>query len=167
MQQRLGITVRSVHPDSAPDPVAAVEVSGDDSSVPLCGSDDLTVRLHWQEGENHSLRGEVLAENVGPRACRLGMKPGVRPLASDGKPLAAECIQTLEMVYPSHVLLQPGEQARASVAWSGWCGEPASGQTVVSWDGGSALVQAQGPRQPGCDEERPQNLSSDWFRKTR
>jgi hypothetical protein len=38
--------------------------------VPLCGSDDLAVVVSW-ERDGAALDGQVIAENVGGRACRL------------------------------------------------------------------------------------------------
>ena len=57
--------------------------SGD--AVPLCGSDDLAVVVSW-EHDGTALSGQVIAENVSGRACRLRHKPGVTPLQSDGTP---------------------------------------------------------------------------------
>ena len=41
-----------------------------DDAVPPCGPDDLTVVVKW-ERDGAGLRGQVMAENVGGRACRL------------------------------------------------------------------------------------------------
>ena len=57
--------------------------SGD--AVSLCGSDDLAVVVSW-EHDGTALSGQVIAENVSGRACRLRHKPGVTPLQSDGTP---------------------------------------------------------------------------------
>jgi site-specific recombinase XerC len=50
-----------------------------------CGSDDLAVVVSW-EHDGTALSGQVIAENVSGRACRLRHKPGVTPLQSDGTP---------------------------------------------------------------------------------
>src|SRR5205823_2372081 len=50
------------------------------------------------------------------------------------------------------VILEPGQLASASISWSGWRGRSASGRIVVSWEGGSATVDAAGPIEPGPPE---------------
>jgi hypothetical protein len=57
-----------------------------DDAVPLCGSDDLAVVVNW-EHDGPALDGQVIAENVSGRACRLADKPGVTPLQPDGTAL--------------------------------------------------------------------------------
>jgi hypothetical protein len=136
----------------------------DDSppALPLCGSEDLAVTVRW-ETDGTSLRGQVIAQNVASRACRLAGKPGIAPLGLDGTPLPAETIITLEMIHPGYVILQPGQRATAPVSWGNWCGQQASARARVSWQGGEAVADVHGPVQPGCCQGRPGNLSSSWF----
>lgn len=134
----------------------------DEPPVPLCRSDDVVVSLRW-ERSGDALVGEVIAENVVGHACRLGGKPTLTPLRQDGEPLPTQHIVTLEARVPSFVVLQPGQRATARVSWGGWCGDPASGRVVIGWEGGSAVADVQGPRQPGCPEGGGANLSSSWF----
>lgn len=129
--------------------------------IPECGPDDLAVSLRW-ERDGDELRGEVVAENVGRRVCRLGNKPTVQPLDLDGEPLPTEFLVTMELRLPPHVDLRPGQRARAHVSWGSWCGAPASSRAVVGWQGGSTVVDVQGPCQPEYTGD-PQNLSSGWF----
>jgi hypothetical protein len=131
-------------------------------ALPLCGSEDLAVTVRW-ERHGTGLRGQVIAQNAGSRACRLAGKPGVAPLGLDGMPLPAETIITLEMIHPGYVILQPGQRAAAPVGWSNWCGQQASARARVSWQGGEAVADVHGPVQPGCCQGRPGNLSSSWF----
>lgn len=118
--------------------------------------------LRW-ERSGDALAGEVVAENITGRACRMEGKPALTPLGLDGQPLPTQHIISLELRVPSYVVLQPGQRAAARVRWGGWCGEPCSGRVRVRWEGGSAVVDVQGPRQPACPEEGGGNLTSSWF----
>ena len=133
-----------------------------DDAVPLCGSGDLAVTVSW-ENDGAGLRGQVIAENVSDRACRLAGKPQVQPLHPDGTPLPVETVISLEMRTPGYVILSPGERAAARVSWASWCGPRASGRAQVSWNGGSALAEVRGPAQPECVQGRSGNLTSSWF----
>jgi hypothetical protein len=135
----------------------------EDARIPPCGSDDLAVSVRWTRAVGGGLRGEVVAENVSGRACRLGNKPALRPLGLDGQPLGVDQAITLELRLPPFVILQPGRRASASISWSGWSGRPASGRIIVFWEGGSAAVDAEGPVQPGPPERGAGGLSSSWF----
>lgn len=136
----------------------------EEARVPPCGSDDLAVSVRWFRATGGGLRGEVVAENVSGRVCRLGRKPGLQPLGLDGQPLGVDQWITLEMRIPPFVILGPGQLASASISWSGWSGRSASGRIVVSWEGGSATVDATGPTEPGPPERGVAgNLSSSWF----
>jgi Protein of unknown function (DUF4232) len=129
--------------------------------VPACGPDDLAVTVNWERA-GPGLRGRVIAENVGARACRLANKPSVRPLRPDGSPLPVETIITLELRHPGYVTLQPGQRAASPVAWGSWCGEQASDRARVDWSGGSAVAVVHGPVQPEC-AGAPDNITSSWF----
>jgi hypothetical protein len=134
----------------------------DDDTVPPCGSDDLAVVVRW-ERDGTGLRGQVIAENVGNRACQLANKPTVAPLHSDGTPLPVKTIVTLEWRNPGYVNLQPGQRAAATVFWGSWCGQQASDQALVTWPGGSTTARVNGPTQPECGPNRAGNLTSSWF----
>ena len=86
------------------------------------------------------------------------------PLDQDGNPLPATTVITLEWIGPGYAVLSPGDTAAARVGWPNWCGAPASGRALVSWDGGSAVAEVHGTVQPGCEPGRPGNLTSSWFR---
>jgi len=133
--------------------------------MPACGPDDLSVTVRW-ERDGGGLRGQVIAENTGERACRLPGKPGVTPLGVDGKPLPVETVITLEWVSPGYVALEPGQRAAAPVAWDGWDGLAASAQAQVTWPGGAAMAAVEGPAQPAATGA-PSNISSSWFRLLR
>jgi Protein of unknown function (DUF4232) len=133
-----------------------------EEDVPLCGPDDLAVVVSW-EREGIALTGQVTAENVGGRACRLAGKPEVTPLEPGGGPLPVKTIVTAEKRMPGYVILQPGQRAVSRLVWGSWCGQPASDRARVMWPGGSAVAQVHGPVQPGCAENQPGNLSSSWF----
>jgi Protein of unknown function (DUF4232) len=134
----------------------------DDDAVLACRPDDLAVVVIWERAGT-GLRGQVIAENAGGRACRLAGKPAVTPLRPDGSPLPALTITTQEWRSPGYVLLRPGQRAAARVSWASWCGQPASGQARVDWPGGWAVAQVHGPTQPECAEHQPGNLTSSWF----
>ena len=119
--------------------------------------------VQWTKDENGGLRGEVVAANVSGRTCRLGNKPGLRPIGVDGQPLDVRQYVTLELRVPPFVVLRPGQRASAPIHWSGWHGRPASGRIIVSWEGGSATVDAEGPAQPGVPTHGRGNLISSWF----
>jgi hypothetical protein len=136
--------------------------SQDDDEVPLCGSDDLSVVVSW-EHDGTGLDGQVIAENVSGRACRLESKPGVTPLRPDGTPLPVETIVTLELKLPPYVILEPGQRAASPVHWGSWCGERASDRARVDWPGGSKVATVRGPTEPECSPAQD-NLTSSWFR---
>jgi hypothetical protein len=133
-----------------------------DDSVPLCGPDDLAVTVRW-ERDGTGLRGQIIAENIGPRACELAFKPTVTPLRPDDTPLPTRTSVTLEMQIPGYVILQPGDRAASRISWSSWCGEQASDRAHVEWHGGAATAEVEGPVQPDCDPDNPDNLSSYWW----
>lgn len=139
--------------------------SDDDSpsALPLCGPDDLAVSVRWERHDG-GLRGQVMARNIGSRACRLAGKPGIVPLGADGTPLPAQTVNTMEMVGPGYVVLRPGERAEAPASWASWCGPPASARARVIWPGGAAVADVHGPMQPECSQEGLGNLGSGWFR---
>jgi hypothetical protein len=139
-----------------------VPASQDDDAVPLCGSDDLEVVVQWEHG-SPGLDGQVIAENVSGRACRLGHKPGVTPLQPDGTPLSVETLVTLEEKIPPYVIIEPGQRAAARVHWRAWCGQQASDRARVDWFGGSTAAKVHGPTQPECSPGQPDNLTSSWF----
>ena len=139
-----------------------VPASQGDDAVPQCGSDDLAVVVNW-EHDGPALGGQVIAENVSGRACRLANKPEVTPLQPDGAPLPVKTIISLEMKMPPHVILQPGQRAGARVYWGSWCGQQASDRARVDWPGGSAVAKVRGPVQPDCSPGQPGNLTSGWF----
>jgi Domain of unknown function (DUF4232) len=132
------------------------------AEMPACGPDDLSVTVRW-ERDGDGLRGQVIAENTGGRACRLPGKPGVRPLGLDGKPLPVETVITLEWVSPGYVALEPGQRAAAPAAWGGWDGPAASSRAQVTWEGAAVTAAVEGPAQPAATEP-PCNISSSWFR---
>jgi hypothetical protein len=130
--------------------------------MPPCGSGDLAVDVNW-EHDGDGLRGQVVAENVSGRACRLAGKPAVTPMQLGGAPLPVTTTVTMEMVEPGYVIVQPGERAAAPAVWGSWCGQQASDRARVDWPDGSTVAQVHGPPQPGCIEGRPENLTSSWF----
>jgi hypothetical protein len=132
-------------------------------ALPLCGPEDLAVTVRWEQ-DGTGLRGQVTARNAGSRACRLAGKPGVTPLGLDGVPLPAGTVITLEMLHPGYVVLRPGQRAAAPVSWRNWCGQAASARARVSWQGGAAIADVQGPVQPQCSGQGADNLSSGWFK---
>lgn len=129
---------------------------------PLCTAADVAVTVRWEQ-DGSGLRGQVIAENVGSRACRLAGKPRVTPLRADGARLPVRNTITLEWVPPGYALLRPGQRAAARLAWSSWCGEPAGDQALVEWEGGTAMAKVHGPTQPDCVDDRPTNLNPYWF----
>jgi hypothetical protein len=137
-------------------------VSGDPAEAPLCEAADLAVVVRWEQ-DGTGLRGQVLAENVGGRVCRLAGKPEVTPLAADGAPLPAGTVVTLEWRSPGYVLLRPGQRAAARVGWASWCGRRAAGRARVGWGSGEAVAEVHGPAQPECSAGAPDNLVSSWF----
>ncbi len=132
---------------------------------PLCGPGDVAMTLVWERrADDDGLRGQLIAENVGSRACRLPGKPTVTPLEPDGTPLRVRNVVSLEFLSPGYVDLQPGDRAAARVLWSSWCGRPASDRARIEWDGGSVVAPVRGPVQPACIRDGADNLSPWWFR---
>jgi hypothetical protein len=132
------------------------------AELPLCGPDDLAVVVEWEQ-DGSGLRGQVIAENVGGRACRLPGKPTVTPVAPDGTPLDVRNVVSLELLSPGYVDLQPGDRAAARVRWSSWCGPRPADRARVEWDGSSVVAPVRGPRQPECVPDWPDNLNPWWF----
>jgi hypothetical protein len=135
---------------------------GGEPTVPVCQPDDLAVTVRW-ESHGPGLRGQVVAENISARSCRLPGKPGIVPVGQDGKPLPAQTIVTMEWMSPGYVELAPGDRAAAPAGWANWCGEPASRRALVRWDGVEVVAEVDGPVQPGCEPGKPNNLTSGWF----
>lgn len=130
--------------------------------IPICSSEDVAVTVHWEQAGS-GLRGQVIAENVGSRACRLDGKPAVIPLGTDGKSLPVRNVVTLEFMEPGYAVLLPGQRAAARLQWPSWCGQQASDQARVEWPGGAAVASVHGPLQPGCDPDRPSDIAPYWF----
>lgn len=130
--------------------------------VPPCAARDVRVTVRW-ERVRRGLRGEVVVENVGDRACLLNLKPTVIPLARDGKPLQTMGTNTLKLRLPAHVVLEPGKRAVATLSWLSWCGERAGRRALVQWWEGSAVADVEGPVQPECRHDRSGNLKTSWF----
>jgi hypothetical protein len=133
-----------------------------DPAAPVCHPNDVSVTVHWERHGN-GLRGQVVAENISARACRLPGKPAVVPIGQDGKPLPAETIITMEWISPGYVELAPGDRAAAGVGWGNWCGDQASQRALVRWEGTELVAEVDGPAQPGCEPGKPNNLTSGWF----
>jgi hypothetical protein len=150
--------------DDAPDAHETQDVAHlrEAQQIALCGPDDISVEVHWSQGDV-GLRGQVVARNTGQRACRLPGKPSVTPLAADGTPLPVPTTITLEFVSPGYAVLQPGDVATARISWNSWCGQPASDRALVNWNSGSATVPVHGPVQPACDPDRRAQVTSYWF----
>jgi hypothetical protein len=141
-------------------------IGDEGSALPVCEPAELTVTVHWDRDGNGGLRGQVIAENVGTRACRLPGKPSVKPLGLDGVPLPTRTVVTLEFRLPGYAIVQPGQRAAAVVVWSSWCGRPASDQAQVSWDDHTVTAHVHGPLQPDCTAGTPDSMSSSWFHLT-
>ena len=133
---------------------------------PVCAPEDLALTVRWQRGGDGALHGEVVAENVSGRACRLPGKPTVTPVGADGTPLPVQTVVTMEWVQPGYVVVRPGQRAAAPVHWPSWCGQAPADQARVGWGDHVATAPVDGPLQPACDPGRPDNLSSSWFRLT-
>lgn len=113
------------------------------------------------------LAGKLRATNDGTKPCGLPGPPRVRPMGTDGQPLAIEfgepAIMRVDVLQ-----LQPGHTATAGVTWAGWCGEPAGHLVKVSWgavEETPVTLVATGPQQPACPTAKNSalNLSSTWF----
>jgi hypothetical protein len=130
--------------------------------VPLATAAEVEVSLSWQADDDGALAGHVTVHNLSDHPVRVGGKPMIRPLGEDARPLETEHAVTAELRIPPHVDVPPGGRATAGVSWAGWPGPAASGAALVSWNGGEAVVQVDGPAQPWRTDE-PWNLSSSWF----
>ncbi|MEO7261905.1 MAG: DUF4232 domain-containing protein [Jatrophihabitantaceae bacterium] len=132
-----------------------------DTDAPEARSDDVAFSLTWL-AEDTALKGVLEARNVSEHRVRLSGKPQLTPLDTDGRPLEALSIMTLELLIPGYVELDPGETATSNVGWAGWDGPAAGAAVRVEWPGGQAEVQASGPRQPAATGPAT-NLWSSWF----
>jgi len=136
-----------------------------EEELPACRADDVSVTVRW-ERDGGGLRGQVIAENAGSRACRLAGKPEVTPLGLDGQPLPTQTLVTLEALLPGYVVLEPGQRAAAPVTWGGWGGAAASPRARVTWESDAVTAAVHGPAQPASPGP-PCHLSSSWFRLLR
>jgi hypothetical protein len=135
-----------------------------ESKLPVCGPDDVRLTVSW-EAEGTGLRGQVIAENVSGRRCRLPGKPGVVPVGLDGEPLPVRTTITLEGRSPGYAVLEAGGRAAAPVRWDSWCGEAAGDQALVTWSGHESVTgraTVTGPRQPSC-QGRSGAIWAGWF----
>ena len=107
--------------------------------------------------ERRTRSGEHFESSCAP----LG-KPALTPIGTDGQPLDAKSVVTLEARSPGYVELKPGERARSPVGWAGWDGPPCAGKVIVRWQGGQMEVNADGPRQP-TRRGPATNLYTSWF----
>ncbi len=123
---------------------------------------ELAWSLAWSNTNGGGLRGRLIARNASARPVRLSGKPGLVPLDHDGVPLGAATLVTAETRIPGYALIEPGATASAPVSWAGWDGAEPSGQVVVRWRGGEAVITPEGPRRPRR-KEPPTMLSSSWF----
>ncbi|MCU1616079.1 MAG: hypothetical protein JWO98_3619 [Frankiales bacterium] len=142
-------------------------VSAEGDPAVECGVADVDVAVTWHD-RGGSLTGSVTVRNISRHACRVTGKPGVIPLGDDGAPLDVQTVITLELRRPDHVVLEPGEDARAPINRGGWNGAPAGDQAIVVWgrDRHRTQVTVRGSRQPHSRAE-PTNISSSWFRIAR
>ena len=124
---------------------------------------DVTFTLSWRM-RNGRLSGDLVAVNISNHRVRLSGKPGLVAVGTDGQPLDAETVVSLELRWPGYVELNPGERARSPVGWGGWDGPPCSGKVIVRWDGGQVEVNADGPPQP-TRRGPATNLSTSWFER--
>jgi len=142
------------------------DISLSPPAEPVCEPGDLAMTVRWDPDGSGGLRGQVIAENVGGRACRLPGKPGVAPIGADGTPLPVETVVTMEWLEPGYVILRPGQRAAAPVFWGSWGGQRATDQARVSWGDRATVARVYGPVQPDSTAGKPGNLSSSWFRLT-
>jgi hypothetical protein len=150
-------------PDDPGDHSPHHQDDGSPSALPPSGPEDLEVTVRWVQ-DGTGLRGQVIAHNIGSRAYRLAGKPRVTPLGLDGTPLPVDTVITLEMLLPGYVVLAPGQRAAAPVSWRNWCGQAVSARARVSWPGGEAIGDVQGPVQPQCSGPGTRHLRSGWFK---
>jgi hypothetical protein len=129
--------------------------------VPEGKAGEVEFQLTWEDSDD-GLRGTLVAVNVSAHPIRLTGKPGLTPVGVDGTPLDTDTVVSLEARIPGYVVLQPREEATASVGWAGWDGPAASAAVIISWDAGRTEVQASGPHQPQSQGPAT-NLWSSWF----
>jgi Protein of unknown function (DUF4232) len=139
-------------------------VTEGDDGPPECRAQDVRVSVQWQHQDDGGLRGRVVVQNTGARACRVSDKPVLRPLDRAGRPLDAHTIVSLEFRHPGFVVVPPGGRAAAAVTWAGWNGPPAGDRALVGWGHPrqEASAAVSGPLQPARTEP-PHNLVSGWF----
>lgn len=114
-----------------------------------CRPYEVEFTLAWARHSFGHLRGDLVAVNVSDRAWRISYEPEIVPTRTDGLPLWRSPLAhgRPEPVMP-HVVLQPGQRARARVIWVGWDGQPVGHAVVLSWPGGTKLAPTSGPRHP-------------------
>ena len=136
----------------------------EEDGAPECRPEDVRVTVVWEPQDDGGLRGRLLVENTGSRACRLTGKPVLHPLDHAGRPLDAPTVVTLEFRQPGFVVVPPGGRAGAAVSWAGWAGPPAGDCAVVGWGSPrqEATAAVSGPLQPDRTAP-PHNLTSGWF----
>jgi hypothetical protein len=137
--------------------------------------EEIEFALEWLPTGAGSLRGDLVASNVSNRAFRLTGKPAIKPVSDDGSLPTSRHRVSGERRIPSHIVLQPGQRASTSVAWSYRDEGFSSHAVIVGWAGGEKTVptsgatyppsvEATGWRHPETGEPMPMTTSSGWFR---
>ena len=145
-------------------PLATTTATAPSGSAATCTPTRMSLSLVWHKTANGLLSGEVRASNSDVKVCGLPDRPRVRPIGTDGQPLAIEFGEPADQRIDT-LQLQPGHTATSGVTWAGWCGKPAGHLVKISWDAAAetpATVVATGPQQPRCptDKNPAMNFSS-------
>jgi hypothetical protein len=133
-----------------------------------CVPEEVEIAVVW-EARGGGLSGSVIVRNTGHGACRITSKPSVVPLSIDGSPLNIETIISLEFRNPNYVVIEPGEEAHASIGWSSRPpGQVLGDQAIVRWGAPIRCTQitVQEPWQPTSISESPRMWTS-WFTRSR
>ena len=152
----LAIVLSSCATSPSPSPS---RVPGPTGLRSACTTASALIQASWA-GATGSLAGGVELTNLGSSACVLTGPPHVE-LRADGA-LVDVTITTYQSVDADQqseappVLLEPGEQAQASLSWQNWCGGSLTRiDVIVTLPDGSGPVQASYVGPGGQDGETP------------
>lgn len=116
---------------------------------PLCAPADLVFTVNWLSGvPGH---GTLRVANISGTACVLPTVIDVQPLGLPDKPPDPD--RAVDSTPPSAYQtyhLYPQRPAESTLAWTPWCGAPASAAVRVEWSGGTAEVTGSLPPSPAC-----------------
>jgi hypothetical protein len=115
--------------EATPSPHATTRPPEDAAAYEACQADGLVTFADGWNGATGSLTADAVVINVGEGTCRVGGKPSVQLLGSQGVVLTGRT--NSEPSAGEVVALAPGQSALTSFVWGNWCTEVPSGPLTL------------------------------------